>query len=379
VRITNVCRGWVLIALSLVAVAGAAAQGPAAEEGPWRCLLKRTALAEGTLTSTLYVADPVAGEVTSLATFEDFDIGAAAADASGEIVLVVGYPYGVPGQVVRIYRLDVASGDYTVVGNFDYPQLPGVGVAYDEKEGVFFFAAWGDLDPYGGGPEGFLSHATFIYRYDPTSAEVTPFNAYDYEYALVGAGGGALYVTAFGHINRELEWGEIFLYLDVDSGDVNYTDFVAGEGLWTDPYEGDPPEDENLWMSIARKRSWFTCPTRYPPEGIRERPIYFYSYDLLEFIGKHIEVYINGPTDGEAYRRLDVDWRAGDIFYSYRRDAAVYLLRGHDGKPTEVAVTYGDGTPGPRLALPAYEPRRDIKIVALGYGLNFDYSLLYIE
>lgn len=375
---TNVWRRWRLIALSLVAAAVAAAQGPAAEEGPWRCLLKRTALAEGTLTSTLYVADPVAGEVKSLATFEGFDIGAAATDASGETVLVVGYPYGVPGQVVRVYRVDVASGDFTPLGDFDYPQLPEVGVAYDDKEGIFYVAAWGNLDPYRG-PEGFLLHATFIYRYDPTSAEVTPFNVYNSEFALVGAGGGALYVTKFGYINRELEWGKIFLYLDGDSGDVNYTDFVAGEGLWSDPYEGDPPEDESLWWSIARKRSWFTCPARYPQDGIRQRPIYFYSYDLLHFIGEHIEVYINGPADGDSYRRLDVNWRAGDIFYSYRRDAAVYLLRGHDGKPTEVAVTYGDGTPGPRLALPAYEPRRAIKIVELGYELNFYYSLLYVE
>jgi hypothetical protein len=368
-----------LITLSLAAAAGAAVQGPAAEEGPWRCLLKRTALAEGTLTSTLYVADPVAGEVKSLASFEEFDIGAAAADASGETVLVVGYPYGVPGQVVRVYRVDVASGDYTVVGDFDYPQLPGVGVAYDEKEGVFFFAAWGALDPYGGPPAGFLRFATFIYRYDPTSTEVTPFNAYNSEFALVGAGGGALYATTSGFINRDLEWGKTFVYLDADSGDVNYTNFVAGEGLWNDAYDDDPAEDEGLWSAIAQWRSWFTCPARYPQEGIRQRPIYFYSYDLLEFIGEHIEVYINGPTNGEAYRKLEVDWRAGDIFYSYRRDAAVYLIRGHDGKPTEAVVTYGDGTPGPRLALPAYEPRGAIKIEELGYELSFYYSLLYVE
>jgi hypothetical protein len=42
-------------------------------------------------------------------------------------------------------------------------------------------------------------------------------------------------------------------------------------------------------------------------------------------------------------------------------------------------VTYGDGTLGPRLALPTYEPRGAIKIVELGYELSFYYSLLYVE
>ncbi|MEE8640907.1 MAG: hypothetical protein V3T41_10900 [bacterium] len=376
-RIANVWRRWVFITLSLVAAAVAAVQGPAAEEGPWRCLLKRTSLDGGALRSTLYVADLVNGKVSALATFDDFDVAAAACAAGGDTVLVAGYPYGVPAQAVRIYRLDVASGDYTVVSNFDYPLLPEVGVAYDETEGVFYVAAWGNLDPYRG-PEGFLLHATFIYRYDPTSAEVTPFNVYDSEFALVSAGGGALYVTTFGYINRELELGKVFLYLDGDSGDVHYTDFVAGEGVWDNSCDDKPAEDKGLWGDFIQERSWYTEPARYPPDGVRRRPIYYYSYDLLPPLSDHVEIYVNGPADGEVYRTLKADWRARDIFYSYRRDAAVYLIPGDSG-PTEVVVTYGDGTLGPRLALPAYEPRGAIQIVELGYELSFYYSLLYVE
>jgi hypothetical protein len=264
------------------------------------------------------------------------------------------------------------------VGDFDYPQLPEVGVAYDEKEGVFFVAAWGDLDS-SSGPEGFLMHATYIYRYDPATAEISPYNDYQGKYALVGADAGRLYVTTYGYINRELEWGKIFVYLDADSGNVHYTDFVAGDGMWNDAYEGGPTEDKSLRARLIRERSWFTRPARYPREGIRQRPIYFYSYDLLRFIGEHIEVYVNGPADGAAYRKLEVDWRAFDIVYSYRRDAALYLIRGGNGKPTEVVVTHGDGAPGPRLPLPAYESREAVKIVEPGYELSFDYSLLYVE
>ena len=342
----------------------------------WRCLLKRTALNEGSLTSTLYVADLTNSEVGALATFDDFDVAAAAADVRGESVLVAGYPYGVPAKTVRIYSVDVASGDCTVVRDLDYPQLPEVAVVYDEKEGVFYVAAWGHLDPHRG-PDGLPIYATFIYRYDPTSTEVTPFNAYDRELALVGASGGALYVTGFGYVNRDLEWGKTFGYLDADTGEFNYTDFVVDEGLLDDKNDG-PAKAEGLWGESLQERPWFTGPARYPREVVGQRPIYYYSFDLLEFIGTHIEVYVNGPVDRTGYRMIEVDWRALDISYSYVRDAAVYLLPPESGSPTSVVAVYGDGAPGPRLALPAYELRQPINIAEI-YRLNFDYSLLYVE
>jgi hypothetical protein len=343
----------------------------------WRCLLKRTALAEGKLTSTLYVIDPVAGEVKSLATFNDFDIRAAAADPSGKIVLAAGYPYGVPAKTVRIYRVDVASGDYTVLSDFDYPQLPEVAVAYEETEGVFYVAAWGKMDRYRR-PDGLPIYATFIYRFDPASSEVTPFNAYDRELALVGAGGGALYVTGSGHVGRGFDWGITFGSLDVDSGEFNKTDFLVDAGPSDEENGDDPVAAEGLWGEVSQERLWFTGPARYQGEVVRQRPIYYYSLDLFNFIGDRIDVYVDDPADSTGYRMLEVDWRALDISYSYLRDAAVYLLRGHGGKPTEVAVTYGDGTPGPRLTLPAYELRQPINIAEI-YRLSFDYSLLYVE
>jgi len=355
----------------------AAAAASAAEADGWRCLLKRTALDEGTLTSTLYVADLVAGEITTLATFEGVDVAAAVADAAGETVLVAGYLYGVSGQVVQIYRVEADSGDCTPVGDFDYPQLPEVGVAYDEKEGVFFVAAWGDLDS-SSGPEGFLMHATYFYRYDPAQGVVKTLGGYKREYSLVGAGAGALYVTTYGYVNSDLEWGKIFVYLDAESGDVHYTDFVAGEGVWDNRYDDNPAEDKGFWGDFVQERSWFTGPARYPPDGVRRRPIYYYSYDPPP-LSEYVEIYVNGPADGEAYRTRKADWRARDVFYSYRRDAAVYLIPGETGAPTDVVVTSGDGTPGPRLALPAYEPRGAVRIAELGYELSFDYSLLYVE
>lgn len=355
----------------------AAAAASAAEADGWRCLLKRTTLDEGALRSTLYVAELVAGEISTLATFEDVDVAAAAADAGGETVLVAGYPYGVPGRVVRIYRVDVASGDYVAVGDFEYSQLPEVSVAYDEGGAVFYLAVWGNLDPVRG-PERFLMPATYFYRYDPAQAVMKTLGGYRREYALVGAGAGALYVITYGYVNSDLDWGEIFVYLDAESGDVHYTDFGEGEVAWDNRYDDKAAEDKGLWGDFFRERSWFTGPARYPPDGIRPRPIYYYSYDPPP-LSEYVEIYVNGPADGDAYRTLKADWRARDVFYSYRRDAAVYLIPGETGAPTDVVVTSGDGTPGPRLALPAYEPRGAVKIVELGYELSFDYSLLYVE
>ena len=341
------CR-WGLVALSLVAAAAGAVQGPAAQESRWRYLLLRTlGDEEGSANATLYVGDLTYRSLKAVATFEPgFIISDAMPNPTWEYLLVTGYTHNKPNDVFRFYKVPLGpGGEREVVFEDRFRRRDGAIIISAAEEEVFFLRRSFSVLA---GEEAEPRTQTIFYRYAAGTGveELAELEGY---VALHGVAGENKFYVSYDERRPEGRT-TVFGYYDVATGELTPSGFEPPIRYWN------PGE----------------APLSPPVAG--EGPLSYTLGVVKCGSGYGIDYYFREPDDPENYRNVKVDETTAGFVLCRDREAIVYIPE-LDVEETGIRIVtkYLDGTYGEPFPLPTDTERGNLK------EQRWEYELFYVE
>ena len=238
-RILNVGRGWVLVVLGLVAVAGAVTQGPANQDGLWRFLLLRTLEDEGGLpNATLYVGDLVNRTLEPVATFEPgFFVLDAVPNSTWEYLLVAGHTHNTNGDVTGFYKLALGpGGERETLFEDPYRRPDFTNVTGEAEEGVFYiYRLFSKRETEEAEPRTW----TTFYRYSPETG-IEELAEIEANVSLDGVAGEDKFYVTYDEMRPEGRT-VVFGYYDLATGELTDSGFEPPERFWSPGRAPDTP------------------------------------------------------------------------------------------------------------------------------------------
>lgn len=343
----NAWRGWVLITLSLVVAAGAAVQGPAAQDW-WRFLLLRTLSdEEGLANATLYLGDLKYRTLEPVATFEPgFVIYDAVPNPTWEYLLVAGYPYDTGEEITRVYKVALGPhGERETIFEDRRRMRDSIGILPVPEEGVFLLTRhYSAL----AGEEAEPQTRTTLYLYAP-GTEIEELAEIEGNVGFCGVAGEGKFYVEYDEWRTEGRT-VVFGYYDLATGELTDSGF-------------EPPD-----------RHW--NPGMWPPA----RPVYgqgplSYTLGVVKCgSGYGIDFYFREPDDPDDYRNVKVEETTAEFFLCRDREVIVYIPElDVEENGLRIVTKYLDTTYGEPFALPTDEARGDLQ------EQRWEYELLYVE